>query len=75
MSINDAVKKGAQKIILSTHYPPLSGFYEIIEKYNVDIALYGHLHHETMGSYVEISERTKLVSCDYLSFFPEKIIL
>ena len=75
MSINDAIKKGAEKIILSVHYPPLAGFYEIIRKYNVDIALYGHLHHETMGSYVEISERTKLVSCDYLSFFPEKIIL
>ncbi len=75
MSINDAIKKGAEKIILSVHYPPLADFYEIIRKYNVDIALYGHLHHETMGSYVEISERTKLVSCDYLSFFPEKIIL
>lgn len=75
MSLNDAVKKGAEKIILSTHYPPVEAFYDLIEKYNVDIALYGHLHHETMGSYVEISERTKLVSCDYLSFFPEKIIL
>ena len=75
MSINDAIKKGAERIVLSIHYPPLGEFYDIIEKYKIDIAVYGHLHNEVMGSYDEISPRTKLVSCDYLSFLPEKIII
>lgn len=75
MSINDALKNGAKKLILSMHYPPLAEFLNLIEKHKIDMTVYGHLHNETVGSYVEISAKTRLVSCDYLSFFPEKIIL
>lgn len=75
MSINDALKKGADELIMSIHYPPLEGFLDLLEKYKVSRTVYGHLHNEVIGSYDEISEKTSLVSCDYLSFFPEKIIL
>lgn len=75
MSIRDGITRGAEKIIVSMHYPPAADFLRILERYNVDLTVYGHLHNERMGSYDEISERTRLVSCDYLSFLPEKIIL
>ncbi len=75
LSIKDALKKGADKIIVAMHYPPLGEFLKLSEKYNVKKVLYGHLHSEKMGEYNEISPITKLVSCDYLSFFPEKIFL
>lgn len=75
MSIRDAMTRGAENIIVSMHYPPNAGFMTILEKYHIGITVYGHLHNERMGIYDEISAGTKLVSCDYLSFLPEKIIL
>ncbi len=75
LSIKDALKKGAEDIIVAMHYPPLGEFLNLAEKYKVKKVVYGHLHSEKMGNYNEISPITKLVSCDYLSFFPEKIFL
>ena len=73
LSIKDAIKKGAKDIIVSIHYPPYAEFLEICEKYGVKKVLYGHLHSENKAFYTEISPITKLVSCDYLEFFPEKV--
>lgn len=75
LSVKDAITKGAEDIIIAMHYPPYGKFLELAEKYKVKKVLYGHLHSEKMGDYNEISPITKLVSCDYLSFFPEKIFL
>lgn len=74
LSLKAAKESGAENIILAIHYPPLSGFYEVAEKYDVRKIVYGHLHHETQGNYHEISQLTSLVACDYLRFLPEKII-
>ena len=75
LSIEDAKKKGATELIAAIHYPPYEGFLEIAKRHSVKCVLYGHLHSENMDSYNEISPFTALVSCDYLSFLPKKIIL
>ncbi|MDP4133346.1 MAG: metallophosphoesterase [Bacillota bacterium] len=75
LSIKDALKKNKDKLIMAMHYPPLGEFLEIAKKYGVSKIVYGHLHNEKMGTYNEISDITSLVSCDYLSFLPEKLIL
>lgn len=75
LSIEDAKNRGAKDIIVAMHYPPYEGFLEIADKHSAKWVLYGHLHSENAGSYNEISPSTQLVSCDYLSFLPKKIIL
>lgn len=75
LSLSEAKNAGAERIVAAIHFPPLGAFAEILSRYGVEEVVYGHLHHEIMGSYNEISPRTHLVSCDYLSFFPEKIIM
>ena len=75
LSLEDAKKNGARDIIVAMHYPPYDGFLEIAERFSAKWVLYGHLHSEYAGNYNEISLSTMLVSCDYLSFLPKKIIL
>lgn len=68
--------------IVALHYPPIykniasTGFSEIMDQYNVDICVYGHLH----GSAHTIALEGRinntdyyLVSSDYLGFKPLKI--
>lgn len=71
--------------IAMTHYPPIGPFLEetaasaLLEKYGVQICLFGHLHHTTkktalFGSLHGIAYH--LVACDYLEAFkPFKIPL
>ena len=84
LSLDNAVKKGAESIIFMSHYPPLymeyqeSVFTEAFEKYNIKKAVYGHLHGRE--NFVYAFEGSKngieysLVSADYVDFMPRRII-
>ena len=80
LSIQEGIKKYGEdkKIIVCMHYPPTtnqlkenSDFIKLMEKYNVKICVYGHLHGEAHSEAIEGNIRcinVKLVSCDYLNF-------
>lgn len=50
MSIKSAINEGINKIIVMMHYPPITKyskcqeFLDILEKYNVEKVIYGHIH-------------------------------
>ncbi len=83
MSLDDAVKQGATKIIASLHYPPsndkfeASGFTETLSEYGVKTCVYGHLHGKDAfkNGYKGIwnGVEYKLVSLDYVEAMPVKI--
>ncbi|MCL2846604.1 MAG: metallophosphoesterase [Firmicutes bacterium] len=80
LALSDAAKKRQEgdKLVAITHYPPFnalrddSHFTELMEKYNVDICIYGHLHDKRGGrKELEITKggvRYLLTSCDLLDF-------
>lgn len=84
MSLDDAVSKGAKRIIASLHYPPTndkyqeSGFTSTLEEYGVSQCVYGHLHGKDAfkNGYKGIwnGVEYKLVSLDYVEAKPEKIL-
>ena len=70
------------EIIAVLHYPPLqkpqltSGFCEILEKYHVNICIYGHLHgrgHMKAFEGVRNDIDYRLVAGDYISFKPLRL--
>lgn len=73
----------AEKRIVMTHYPPLSGELErsavsdMLEKYGVDQCVFGHLHNVRAGV-LPFGEKGgvkyTLTSCDYLNFVPIQIL-
>ncbi|SDE83556.1 metallophosphoesterase [Sporomusa acidovorans] len=83
-SLSAARDAGFTRIILMLHFPPLynqqigTGFSDLINKYEVAICIYGHLHSESSikaaatgminGTFYE------LVSCDALGFTVKQII-
>ena len=82
LSIDDAKKKGAEKIIVFLHYPPIneefsdSGFIEIMKKHDVKLCVYGHLHaqgHKNAINGTKNDIKYMLVSCDYRDFVPVKL--
>ena len=84
LSLDDAVKQGAKRIITSLHYPPSndkfmpSGFTEALEGYNVSTCIYGHLHGKDAfkngykGNWNGVEY--KLVSLDYVEAMPVRIL-
>ena len=79
LSLKDGITRfgNDKKIIVNMHYPPFLenvdevNFIELMDKYNVEYCIYGHIH----GKVDEEIKRTpeskinfKLVSCDYLDF-------
>ena len=68
--------------IAMTHYPPIgpdlqeSRVSQLLERYNVNICVFGHLHSLKKGS-LPFGERNgiryHLTACDYLNFSPIKI--
>lgn len=78
MSLKDALSKKSndEKIICLLHYPPFDKNYKetvfskIIEKYNVDFVVYGHLHLPSNKNAPKIilhnSTKYFLTSCDVL---------
>ena len=83
LSLQAAVKEEPASIITAFHYPPLfapteqTAFTELLEKYNVQHCVYGHIHGENHVLTFE-GERDginyKLVSCDTQSFQLYKIV-
>lgn len=83
LSLQAAVKEEPASIITAFHYPPLfapteqTAFTELLEKYNVQHCVYGHIHGENHVITFE-GERDginyKLVSCDTQDFRLYKII-
>lgn len=83
LSLQAAAKEQPTSIITAFHYPPLFApteetvFTELLEKYNVQHCVYGHIHGENHVITFE-GERDginyKLVSCDTQGFQLYKII-
>ncbi len=78
VSLKQLNQKAKMRIVM-THYPPISATMEdsivsgLLEKYNVDICVFGHLHSVKKG--VEMfgtknSITYLLTSCDFLDFNP-----
>ena len=74
--------KNANMRLAMTHYPPISADLKdsqaakILEKYNVDICVFGHLHNvnRTKPMFGEKNGvRYVLTACDYLDFKPVKL--
>ncbi len=85
LSLQDAAAKRqpGQLLISCFHYPPASRageanlFTQLLELYQVDICLYGHIHNVRPGSLLPFSSggaKTYLVAADYLEFKPACII-
>jgi len=79
MSLNAAkrIKKENDKVICMLHYPPFEPDYSdsdvtaIIEKFDVDVVLYGHLHGKNVKvtkKYVKHGITYLLTSCDLIDF-------
>lgn len=87
LSIKDGIKKYGdnKEIIVCMHYPPFNdyeedsmNFIKTMQKYNVTMCIYGHLHGE-MAHKEAIEEKIneiqfKLVSSDYTKFDLNKIV-
>ena len=78
MSLKDATKlrTGSERIICMTHYPPFnskfedSPFTDLMQKYSVDTAIYGHLHGNSSRYAAMVNKHgipIYLTSCDYLN--------
>ena len=77
ISLDLAVKESPSNIIVAMHYPPDEDFRHLMEGYNVDLCLFGHLHGLGFKDYKDYEENGinyRLVSCDYLEFLPYKIM-
>lgn len=78
-ALGEAQKSNAEKIIVMLHYPPgkNSVFAELMQKYHVDVCVYGHLHDKSHKAALQGMIGTveyKLVSCDYLKFKPYRLL-
>lgn len=84
LSLDKAVAMANNKPILAAlHYPPFTvhqentEFANILEKYPVQICVYGHLHGEKSFKYAFEGERNgityMMLSCDYLHFKPRLV--
>lgn len=85
LSLDSAVKSGYKKFIYMFHYPPFTIninckykdiFLNIIDEYNIEKILYGHIHSNFNNFYDrKLNNSTyHLTSCDYLNFTPLKIL-
>ena len=83
MSLEDAKRQGAKKIIAALHYPPTndkhqaSDFTHLMEEYEVKRCFYGHLHGKDVFPKglkgVLNGVEYRLVSLDYLKANPEEV--
>lgn len=82
LSLEEAKKKGAKRIIAAMHYPPVErdgdnfDFIDIFKEYGVRKCIYGHLHAAAQSYAVQgdvMGVDLELVSCDYLKFVPKLI--
>ncbi len=78
-----ALDTHAKTRIVMTHYPPISADLQpskvshLLEKYRVDVCVFGHLHNLKEGLPLfgeKNGVRYELTACDYLKFKPLKIL-
>lgn len=83
LSLKSAGAAGDERLIAAMHFPifntkgVFSDFLEIMQKYNVDICIYGHLHGDAARYAVDglvHGIRFVLVSADYLGFKPLRLV-
>lgn len=84
LSLDAAMRKGAEKIVLMMHYPPMndkkedSAFTELFREYPIKKVVYGHLHGEASHATGFEGERNgieyELVAADYIDFCPKRIL-
>ncbi|MDR3224875.1 MAG: metallophosphoesterase [Clostridiales Family XIII bacterium] len=84
LSLEDAKRKGAAHLIAGLHFAPSarpelrSGFMELLEAFDVDQVVYGHLHGRDAFKKGVKDERFgiqySLVSADYIAFNPLRIV-
>lgn len=83
MSLQSAVKEGIEKKIVMMHYPPITKynkckeFLDILQKYEVEQVIYGHIHSSSKnicfnGIYNGIEY--KCSSADIINFDPIRIL-
>jgi len=82
LSLKELDKKASHRIAM-THYPPIgadlgdSRASQLLEKYEIDICVFGHLHSLKPNS-LPFGEKNgihyHLTSCDYLNFKPLKVL-
>lgn len=79
LSLKSMQGEPGESLIVAMHYPPFntrrepSKFVEIMERYRVDICIYGHLHGDSFKNAVTgrfCSVDFRLVSADFLNFSP-----
>ncbi len=73
LSLKEGAKLSEKRIVMM-HYPPDVGFAELLDEYNVEFCVYGHLHGRGAWNKFAQSERDLLVSADYLEFMPKCIV-
>ena len=82
ISLQKLDQKAKHRIVM-THYPPISADLQpsrvslLLEQYNVDICLFGHLHQVKENSLLfgtTVKTKFYLTSADYLKFQPLKIL-
>lgn len=84
LSLDSAMRSGAEKILLMMHFPPMndkqepSAFTEIFAEYPIEKVIYGHLHGEQSHGSAFQGEKDgicyELVAADYLEFCPKRIL-
>lgn len=84
LSLDAAMRNGAEKIILMMHYPPMndkkedSAFTALFQEYPIERVVYGHLHgaesHATGFQGEKNGIVYELVAADYLDFCPKRIL-
>ena len=84
LSLDAAMRAGAEQIILMMHYPPMndrkedSAFTELFREYPVKKVVYGHLHGAESHATGFEGERNgidyTLVAADFIDFCPKRIL-
>lgn len=84
LSLDAAMRAGAEKIILMMHYPPMndkkedSAFTELFKEYPIRKVVYGHLHGAASHATGFEGERDgieyTLVAADFIDFCPKRIL-
>lgn len=67
-------KKLSDRIIAMLHYPPDFLVNEILNEFEVEMCVYGHLHGSHAWSRRPDNPKARLVSADFLNFMPLKIL-
>ena len=84
LSLDAAMRDGAEKILLMMHFPPMneqqedSAFTALFREYPIRKVIYGHLHGAASHKAAFVGEREgiayALIASDYIGFCPKRIL-